>query len=87
MGSLHRRGPDCVKEVSVPIAGGRLQLDLLGTLLCMRGEPTPLPLGNDAGDWLLWNGNVFGGEIQVKMCIKLVSVRLMLFDTGWSRRK
>ncbi|CAI8022456.1 Asparagine synthetase domain-containing protein 1 [Geodia barretti] len=31
----------------------------------MRGELTPLPLGNEAGDWLLWNGNVFGGDIQI----------------------
>lgn len=62
---LRRRGPDCVHEVCVPVVGSDLRLDLLGTLLCMRGEPTPLPLGNEAGDWLLWNGNVFGGSIEV----------------------
>ena len=65
MERLKRRGPDGLHEVRVPVAGGNLQLDLLGTLLCMRGEPTPLPLGNEAGDWLLWNGNMFGGDIKV----------------------
>ena len=64
--SLKRRGPDCLHEVCLPVAGGGLQLELLGTLLCMRGEATPLPLGNEAGDWLLWNGNVFGGGIEVR---------------------
>ena len=62
---LQRRGPDSQYQVSLPVGGGGLQLELLGTLLCMRGELTPLPLGNEAGDWLLWNGNVFGGGIQV----------------------
>ena len=56
-----------MRDVTVPLTGGQLRLDMLGTLLCMRGEPTPLPLGNDAGDWLLWNGNVFGGGIRVSM--------------------
>ena len=63
---LQRRGPDCLHEVCIPLSGGALHLDLLGALLCVRGEPTPLPLGNEAGDWLLWNGNVFGGDMQVK---------------------
>lgn len=63
MRKLQRRGPDGSREVSIPMAD--LQLDLLGTLLCMRGEPTPQPLGNEAGDWLLWNGNTFGGSIKV----------------------
>ena len=62
---LKRRGPDCVHEACVPVAGGELQLDLLGTLLSMRGEITPQPLANEAGDWLLWNGNIFGGGIEV----------------------
>ena len=63
---LRRRGPDCLHEVCIPIVGGDLHLDLLGTLLCVRGKLTPQPLGNEAGDWLLWNGNVFGGSIQVR---------------------
>ena len=59
-----------------------VQLEMIGTLLHMRGaEPTPQPLrGNEnlsvsAGDTkktltgdnlLLWNGNVFGGEIEAR---------------------
>ena len=70
LGRLQRRGPDCLHEVCLPVGGGRLQLELLGTLLRMRGELTPLPLGNEAGDWLLWNGNVFGGDIQVTIHAK-----------------
>ena len=62
---LQRRGPDGSREVCIPMASADLQLVLLGTLLCMRGEPTPQPLGNEAGEWLLWNGNTFGGSIKV----------------------
>ena len=60
----------------IPVAGGDLQLDLLGTLLSMRGETTPQPLCNDAGDWLLWNGNIFGGGIKVSSVQYLLLVVL-----------
>lgn len=65
MKKLQRRGPDYIREVCIPISKADLQLNVLGTLLCMRGEPTLQPLGNEAGDWFLWNGNAFGGSIQV----------------------
>ena len=73
---LKRRGPDLTKEASIPLSGGILELYLLGTLLRMRGGITPQPLANGSGDYLVWNGNVFGGEIQVlglaTLCASLV---------------
>ena len=62
---LKHRGPDGTRECSVKV-GGCLQLHLLGTLLCMRGDPTAQPLVNDDGDHLMWNGNVFGGCMKVR---------------------
>ena len=79
---LRRRGPDYTGEATVPIGDHSVQLEMIGTLLHMRGaEPTPQPLrgkGNfsvSAGDTekmstgenlLLWNGNIFGGEIEAR---------------------
>lgn len=79
---LKRRGPDYTGEAAVPIGDHSVQLEMVGTLLHMRGaEPTPQPLkGNgslstSAGDTektlmgdnlLLWNGNIFGGEIEAR---------------------
>ena len=78
---LRRRGPDYIGEATVPIGDHSTQLDMIGTLLHMRGaEPTPQPLrgnGNlstsvggrktSVGDnLLLWNGNIFGGEIEAR---------------------
>ena len=40
---------------------------------------TPQPLGNEAGDCLLWNGNVFGGGIDVS-CRGLVEY---VVGGGW----
>lgn len=31
----------------------------------MRGGATPQPLVSDDGDHLMWNGNVFGGCLEV----------------------
>ena len=71
---LRRRGPDYMGEAILSI-GNTIQLEMIGTLLHMRGaKPTPQPLrGNGSvGDTkstrdniLLWNGNIFGGEIEV----------------------
>lgn len=59
---LRRRGPDHVGELSLPLPSSDLQLELVGTLLHMRGaRGTPQPLTLPGGDCLLWNGNVFGG--------------------------
>ena len=79
---LRRRGPDYTGEAAVPIGDHSVQLEMVGTLLHMRGaEPTPQPLrgnGNlstSVGDTkktstgdnlLLWNGNIFGGEIEAR---------------------
>ena len=64
---LCRRGPDHMGKVTLPLPSSGLQLDLLGTVLHMRGPRcTPQPLASQAGgDCLLWNGNVFGGDLQV----------------------
>eukprot|EP00731_Ephydatia_muelleri_P018592 Em0011g632a len=64
---LCRRGPDRTGEVTTPLgASPPLWLDLVGTLLHMRGGLTPQPLRNGKGDYLLWNGNVFGGGIDIR---------------------
>ena len=54
-----RRGPDSLRKIS--IHHGDVTLDLVGSVLSMRPPLTPQPLGNDKGDLLLWNGEVFGG--------------------------
>ncbi|XP_071500418.1 asparagine synthetase domain-containing protein 1-like [Diadema antillarum] len=33
----------------------------IGQVLHLRGEPTPQPVSDDAGNILLWNGEIFGG--------------------------
>ena len=73
------------------VIGDDIQLDVIGTLLHMRGaNPTPQPLrGNLAlssvsdmvtkqkckDNVLLWNGNIFGGELQVNKHESLASCR------------
>ena len=74
---LRRRGPDHAGEATIAF-GDDLQLDMIGTLLHMRGaRPTSQPMRgnpNSSGtggkmteakdNFLLWNGNIFGGELQ-----------------------
>ena len=90
---LRRRGPDYIGEATVPIGDHGTQLDMIGTLLHMRGaEPTPQPLrGNGenlsastgdrktsvGGNILLWNGNIFGGEIEARHSTHLCHIYIL----------
>ena len=60
---LRRRGPDSAGEIVLwPSAG--VELRLSAAVLGLRGAaPTPQPLRDDFGNILLWNGELFGGEI------------------------
>ena len=65
--SLQRRGPDAQGEL---VVGGLhtcgFELRLSGAVLHMRGATCqPQPVQTDAGDALLWNGEIFGGAIEV----------------------
>ncbi|XP_064386647.1 asparagine synthetase domain-containing protein 1-like isoform X2 [Halichondria panicea] len=70
---LKRRGPDAIKEVTLKVGGPSLHLNLIGSLLRMRGDPTPQPhqvevtsaTGTHHTNHLLWNGNIFGGGIKI----------------------
>lgn len=65
--SLQRRGPDAQVEMVVgDLQTAGFELHLTATVLHMRGETCrPQPLQNDAGDALLWNGEIFGGGVAV----------------------
>ena len=60
---LQRRGPDSAGEIVLwPCAG--VELRLSAAVLGLRGTaPTPQPLRDEFGNILLWNGEIFGGEI------------------------
>ena len=49
----------------------------IGHVLHMRGDLTPQPTGDSHGNYLLWNGEIFGG-LQVKCNIYCgMSVQVM----------
>ena len=95
---LRRRGPDHTGEVTVSVGDG-VQLDMIGTLLHMRvSNPTPQPLrGNpnfsstgdamtESGDNLfLWNGNIFGGDLQVNRTHVMSSLSVLHTELGVAR--
>lgn len=61
---LHRRGPDLhgVEHVAV----GDATLELIGASLCLRGRPTRQPFRTqDSKNWLLFNGEIFAGDVNV----------------------
>ncbi|XP_029967693.1 asparagine synthetase domain-containing protein 1 [Salarias fasciatus] len=58
---LRRRGPDSSRDVTVTGSDARYRCSLSAHVLHMRGHLTPQPLEDDAGNVLLWNGEVFGG--------------------------
>ena len=60
---LRRRGPDAQAEVVVgELHTTGFELHLTAAVLHMRGDACrPQPLRSDAGDVLLWNGEIFGG--------------------------
>jgi asparagine synthetase B (glutamine-hydrolysing) len=66
-----RRGPDADK-ILLHTTWSRLSAAVAGYVLHLRGELTPQPLTNDHGDFLLWNGEIFGGiEVysQIFFCL------------------
>ena len=63
---LRRRGSDVFGFDHDRVAG--LLVEGRGYVLSMRGCLTVQPLKNTStGDWLLWNGEVFGGKLRVSM--------------------
>ncbi|XP_070694747.1 asparagine synthetase domain-containing protein 1 [Pempheris klunzingeri] len=56
---LKRRGPNTSRDLTV--RGPCYQCLLSAHVLHMRGLLTPQPVEDDAGNVLLWNGEVFGG--------------------------
>eukprot|EP00002_Diphylleia_rotans_P023428 TRINITY_DN4608_c0_g1_i1.p1 TRINITY_DN4608_c0_g1~~TRINITY_DN4608_c0_g1_i1.p1 ORF type:complete len:631 (-),score=88.13 TRINITY_DN4608_c0_g1_i1:255-2147(-) len=59
---LFRRGPDAMGIVKEQV--GSSVLHFLAATLHLRGEPTPQPL-TDEKSIFLWNGEIFGGHIEV----------------------
>lgn len=57
--NLRRRGPDSGRDAEVTGAGYRCVFS--AHVLHMRGALTPQPLRDAGGNFLLWNGEVFGG--------------------------
>ena len=64
---LQRRGPDAQASVVVgDLQTAGFELHLTAAVLHMRGASCqPQPLQSDAGDALLWNGEIFGGGVDV----------------------
>ncbi|KAL3914746.1 MAG: hypothetical protein SGPRY_007517 [Prymnesium sp.] len=64
---LQRRGPDAFRQLTLHHApSDGFELRLTGAVLHMRGSTlTSQPLGDAQGNALLWNGEIFGGEIAV----------------------
>ncbi|CAN9498007.1 unnamed protein product [Ophioblennius macclurei] len=58
---LSQRGPDSSRDVTVTGTDPRFSCLFSAHVLHMRGPLTPQPLEDDAGNVLLWNGEVFGG--------------------------
>lgn len=59
--SLQRRGPDSSRDVTVTGPNSSYQCLFSAHLLHMRGQFTPQPVQDDAGNILMWNGEIFGG--------------------------
>ena len=60
-------GPDAQAELVVgDLQTTGFELHLTAAVLHMRGDACrPQPLQSDAGDALLWNGEIFGGGVAV----------------------
>ena len=74
---LKRRGSDMCGSAVGRSAG--VVVEGRGCVLNMRGRLTEQPLRDAAtGDWLLWNGEVFGGKVQVRLfsCSFIITVLL-----------
>lgn len=65
LGSLERRGPDCIRNMSLRVPSGHV-LNVAASVLHLRGAScVPQPLQDAEGNVLLWNGEVFGGAVSV----------------------
>lgn len=62
---LLHRGPDSHHQCSTSVGETSLTLHLYGTVLHLRGALTPQPLVSSSGHMFLWNGEIFGGDIDV----------------------
>lgn len=66
---LSHRGPDCHHNHSTVVktqeTNSATSLQFHGTVLHLRGQLTPQPLVSATGHVLLWNGEVFGGGVNV----------------------
>jgi len=61
------RGPDANSSVELQIDDCMVRLTLMASVLHIRGKSvTPQPLCDEQGNILLWNGEIFGGEILVR---------------------
>ncbi|XP_041857353.1 asparagine synthetase domain-containing protein 1 [Melanotaenia boesemani] len=60
-GYLKRRGPDSSQNVTVTGTDSSYCCSFSAHVLHMRGHLTPQPVQDDAGNILLWNGEIFGG--------------------------
>lgn len=58
---LKRRGHDSVISKSYNIKDD-IVVHVIGCVLHLRGDLTSQPLESDNHNWLLWNGEVFGGQ-------------------------
>ena len=70
---ISKRGPDATNHVTVPILNNNIFATFIGSLLALRGtSPTIQPLVLNETHYLLWNGEIFGGDLYEKV--------LLLFD-------
>ena len=75
---LKRRGSDACGSVVSQSAG--VVVEGRGCVLNMRGCLTEQPLHDAAtGDWLLWNGEVFGGRVQVRLSLSSLLLRTIIY--------
>ncbi|XP_071335772.1 asparagine synthetase domain-containing protein 1 [Trachinotus anak] len=58
---LRRRGPESSQDLTVTGQNPCCQCLFSAHVLHMRGRLTPQPLQDDAGNVLVWNGEIFGG--------------------------
>lgn len=72
---VERRGPDDSSAYSATVTnehGTTITLSFFGAVLHLRGDLTRQPQVSNGGDVLLWNGEIFGGGIQVKQFVNLL---------------
>eukprot|EP00026_Physarum_polycephalum_P004006 Phypoly_transcript_04023.p1 GENE.Phypoly_transcript_04023~~Phypoly_transcript_04023.p1 ORF type:complete len:548 (+),score=71.01 Phypoly_transcript_04023:131-1774(+) len=61
---LHNRGPDAIHTHTIRTGkeSNPIRISFVASVLFVRGtEPTPQPYGDEKGNLLLWNGEIFSG--------------------------